>query len=176
MMCCCEKCRFVFESIRLLEHCPDCGHGPVREATDDEIAEYASNRLEYGPMPVYGISNLHLAEGFDGAVSGDLISLHYRDYSIVCCNIALTMSPVEGFEDSYTQDDVQARKYFQIEDNQNVLFYGSVFMFFPGPDIEGNVRLTAQTPVQYLKDLQQMKLGELVTGPEHLQQRMDSLL
>ena len=65
MMCCCEKCRFVFESIRLLEHCPDCGHGPVREATDDEIAEYASNRLEYGPMPVYGISNLHLAHEVD---------------------------------------------------------------------------------------------------------------
>ena len=107
-------------------------------------------------------------------MSGDLISLHYRDYSIVCCNIALTMSPVEGFEDSYTQDDVQARKYFQIEDNQNVLFYGSVFMFFPGPDIEGNVRLAAYSPVQYLKDLQQMELGELVTGPEHLQQRMDS--
>ena len=65
MMCCCEKCRFVFESIRLLEHCPDCGHGPVREATDDEIVEYASNRLEYGPMPVYGISNLHLAHDVD---------------------------------------------------------------------------------------------------------------
>ena len=127
-----------------------------------------------GQIPPYLLTNLHLTEGFDGAVSGDLISLHYRDYSIVCCNIALTMSPVEGFEDTFTRDDVEARKYFKIEDNQNVLFYGSVFMFFPGPAIEGNVRLTAQTPVQYLKDLQQMKLGELVTGPEHLQQRMDS--
>lgn len=127
-----------------------------------------------GQIPPHLLTNLHLTEGFDGAVSGDLISLHYRDYSIVCCNIALIMSPVEGFEDPYTQDDVKARKYFKIEDNQNVLFYGSVFMFFPGPDIEGNVRLTAQTPVQYLKDLQEMDLGELVTGPEHLQQRMDS--
>lgn len=127
-----------------------------------------------GHIPPYLLTNLHLTEGFDGAVSGDLISLHYRDYSIVCCNIALTMSPVEGFEDTFTRDDVEARKYFKIADDQNVLFYGSVFMFFPGPAIEGNVRLTAQTPVQYLKDLQQMKLGELVTGPEHLQQRMDS--
>ena len=58
MMCCCEKCRFVFESVRLLEQCPDCGHGPVREATDEEIAGYAANRREYGPMPVYGLSNL----------------------------------------------------------------------------------------------------------------------
>ena len=127
-----------------------------------------------GHIPSFLLSNLHLAEGFDGAVSGDLISLHYRDYSIVCCNIALTMSPVEGFEDSYTQDDVQARKYFQIEDNQNVLFYGSVFMFFPGPDIEGNVRLAAYSPVQYLKDLKEMDLDESMKEPEHLQQRMDS--
>ena len=126
-----------------------------------------------GHIPPYLLTNLHLTEGFDGAVSGDLISLHYRDYSIVCCNIALTMSPVEGFEDTFTRDDVEARKYFKIADDQNVLFYGSVFMFFPGPAIEGNVRLTAQTPVQYLKDLQQMELGELVTGQEHLQQRMD---
>ena len=58
-MCCCEKCKFVFESIRLLEHCPDCGHGPVREATNEEITEYTDNRHEYGPMPVYGIRNLY---------------------------------------------------------------------------------------------------------------------
>ena len=59
MMCCCEKCKFVFESVRLMERCPDCGHGPVREATDEEIAEYSAKRQVYGPMPVYGISNLH---------------------------------------------------------------------------------------------------------------------
>ena len=61
MMCCCEKCKFVFESVRLMERCPDCGHGPVREATDEEIAEYTANRQVYGPMPVYGISNLCVA-------------------------------------------------------------------------------------------------------------------
>ena len=48
MMCCCEKCKFVFESIRLLDRCPDCGFGPVREATDEEVNEYAENRKEYG--------------------------------------------------------------------------------------------------------------------------------
>ncbi len=58
MMCCCEKCRFVFESVRLLERCPDCGHGPVREATEEEIAEYAANRQAYGPMMVYGVNNI----------------------------------------------------------------------------------------------------------------------
>ena len=129
-----------------------------------------------GHIPSFLLSNLHLAEGFDGAVSGDLISLHYRDYSIVCCNIALTMSPVEGFEDSYTQDDVQARKYFQIEDNQNVLFYGSVFMFFPGPAIEGNARLAAYSPTQYLKDLQEMETDTFVTGSEQVQERMNHFL
>ena len=40
MMCCCEKCKFVFESIRLLDRCPDCGFGPVREASVEEKSDY----------------------------------------------------------------------------------------------------------------------------------------
>ena len=59
MMCCCEKCKFVFESIRFLDRCPDCGFGPVREATDEEVNEYSENRKEYGAMPIYGVSNLY---------------------------------------------------------------------------------------------------------------------
>ncbi len=52
MICCCEKCRFVFESVVLLEQCPDCGHGPVRAASDKESVEYAANRRLYGAMPI----------------------------------------------------------------------------------------------------------------------------
>ena len=65
MMCCCEKCKFVFESIKLLDNCPDCGHGPVRNATGKETTEYAANRQVYGPMPVYGISNLYTVHEAD---------------------------------------------------------------------------------------------------------------
>ena len=54
MICCCEKCRFVFESVLLLDQCPDCGHGPVRLATNDEVKRYTANRRLYGPMRVYG--------------------------------------------------------------------------------------------------------------------------
>ena len=54
MICCCEKCRFVFEGIHLLENCPDCGGGPVREATFREVTDYFANRKLYGPMQVYG--------------------------------------------------------------------------------------------------------------------------
>ena len=54
MICCCEKCRFVFEGIRLLESCPDCGSGPVRRATVEEAADYVGNRKMYGPIQVYG--------------------------------------------------------------------------------------------------------------------------
>ena len=61
MMCCCEKCKFVFESVRLLEQCPDCGHGPVRQATAAEINDYVENRREYGPMRVYGSSYVGFA-------------------------------------------------------------------------------------------------------------------
>ena len=61
MMCCCEKCKFVFESVRLMDHCPDCGFGPVREATDREVSEYNADRQIYGPMAVYGVRNLYPA-------------------------------------------------------------------------------------------------------------------
>jgi len=54
MMCRCDKCKFVFESVRLLEKCPDCGYGPVRKATDAEIGQYKSDRMIYGPMPIFG--------------------------------------------------------------------------------------------------------------------------
>ena len=54
MICCCDKCRFVFESVMLLKQCPDCGHGPVRAASGKESAEYAANRRLYGAMPIYG--------------------------------------------------------------------------------------------------------------------------
>ena len=58
MICCCEKCRFVFESVVMLEQCPDCGHGSVRAATKCEKEEYAANRALYGPMRVYGAKRL----------------------------------------------------------------------------------------------------------------------
>ncbi len=63
MICCCKKCRFVFESVALLDQCPDCGHGPVRAATESESAEYAANRRLYGPMPVYGMKHITAANG-----------------------------------------------------------------------------------------------------------------
>ena len=49
-LCCCEACRFVFESVRPLERCPDCG-----SAAEKEAAGYAADRRRYGPMAVYGI-------------------------------------------------------------------------------------------------------------------------
>ena len=54
MICCCEKCKFVFESLRMLTSCPDCGKDAVREATEAEQAEYWVHRRECGPMKPYG--------------------------------------------------------------------------------------------------------------------------
>ena len=63
MICYCEKCRIVFESVVLLKQCPDCGHGPVRAASGKESAEYAANRRLYGSMPVYGAKRLSGVRG-----------------------------------------------------------------------------------------------------------------
>ena len=54
MICCCTRCRFLFEAIRLLERCPDCGKAAVREATAPEKADYVRYRKECGSMRVFG--------------------------------------------------------------------------------------------------------------------------
>ena len=39
----CGKCLFCFERKGEVEACPDCAHLFVREANEDEIAEYLQN-------------------------------------------------------------------------------------------------------------------------------------
>ncbi len=138
----------------------------------EDLMIYSYNRG--GDIPLSLLARSHLAEGFDGAVTGDVISLSYRGRSLSCCNIALTQTPVDGFTDPYTQDDDLAREYFSVPDEKRVVFYGSVFIFFPGPAIKGNVRVAAYSPTAYLHDLQEMDLGSSMTGQEWLEQRMDS--
>ncbi len=38
--CTCESCRFTFRYPILPPACIDCGEGPVRNATDEEIEDY----------------------------------------------------------------------------------------------------------------------------------------
>ena len=45
MICACERCGEVFESLRLLSACPQCGEGPVREASAHEKGKYRAHRL-----------------------------------------------------------------------------------------------------------------------------------
>ena len=75
MICCCKKCRFVFESMELLERCPDCGHGPIRAATADEVIQYAANRRLYGPMPAYGAKECFSMSTMDGALRNQSVSV-----------------------------------------------------------------------------------------------------
>ena len=63
MICCCQKCRFVFESVEKMECCPDCGYGPIRMATADEAIRYVENRRLYGPMRVYGMHRHQTVSG-----------------------------------------------------------------------------------------------------------------
>ena len=74
MICCCKKCRFVFESAELLERCPDCGHGPIRAATAEEVIQYAANRRLYGPMPAYGVKERLGINAVDDLLSYQSIS------------------------------------------------------------------------------------------------------
>lgn len=44
MICTCVYCLYTFEADELPVSCPDCGKGPVREATHDEQEQYEENR------------------------------------------------------------------------------------------------------------------------------------
>lgn len=40
----CDACRFIFESEKKPERCPDCGKFEVRAADDKEISEFEARR------------------------------------------------------------------------------------------------------------------------------------
>lgn len=44
----CEICKFLFERISEPEQCPDCGKYAIREATEEEKAEYVARCEEFG--------------------------------------------------------------------------------------------------------------------------------
>jgi len=44
MICTCVYCLYTFKADELPVSCPDCGKGPVREATHDEKKQYDENR------------------------------------------------------------------------------------------------------------------------------------
>jgi rRNA maturation endonuclease Nob1 len=46
----CESCRFVFERTGDTDDCPDCGRPDIREASEEECAEYRKNRAEIGKV------------------------------------------------------------------------------------------------------------------------------
>lgn len=43
----CNQCLFCFERTDALDKCPDCGRMCVREADNDEVAEYLRNKAEF---------------------------------------------------------------------------------------------------------------------------------
>ena len=42
----CENCRFTFERTGDTDACPDCGKPGIREASEEERAEYRKGRAE----------------------------------------------------------------------------------------------------------------------------------
>ena len=44
MIYCCDHCNFIFNRAGEVDACPDCGKPSIREATEEEKAEYQNNR------------------------------------------------------------------------------------------------------------------------------------
>ena len=142
---------------------------------------YIHSYSRTGSFPDYLINHSHPAHDYNGTGGGDYIALHYRGYAISCCNIVLTQprTPAPGsnvsmtetdttetYIDQYKEDDREAAKEFSINEGQDVVYYGSAFIFTPGPDLVGNVRLEAADPVDYLRNLKSMDETDILTNPE----------
>ena len=139
-------------------------------------------------IPEYLIGHSHLISDYNGSAGGDLINLEYRGHAISCCNIALTQprtpaldqdalsdgdSGQETYIDQYKEDDIEAAARYSIKKGQDVVFYGSVFVFMPGPDIEGRISLEAAEPIEYLRNLKSMDETDILTNPERIQDKKD---
>ena len=139
-------------------------------------------------IPEYLIGHSHLISDYNGSAGGDLINLEYRGHAISCCNIALTQprtpaldqdalsdgdSGQETYIDQYKEDDIEAAARYSIKKGQDVVFYGSVFVFMPGPDIEGRISLEAAEPIEYLRNLKSMDETDILTNLVRTQDKKD---
>ena len=139
-------------------------------------------------IPEYLIGHSHLISDYNGSAGGDLINIEYRGHAISCCNIALTQprtpaleqdalsdgdSGQETYIDQYKEDDIEAAARYSIKKGQDVVFYGSVFVFMPGPDIEGRISLEAAEPIEYLRNLKSMDETDILTNLVRTQDKKD---
>ena len=139
-------------------------------------------------IPEYLIGHSHLISDYNGSAGGDLINLEYRGHAISCCNIALTQprtpaleqdvlsngdSGQETYIDQYKEDDIEAAARYSIKKRQDVVVYGSVFVFMPGTDIEGRISLEAAEPIEYLRNLKSMDETDILTNLVRTQDKKD---
>lgn len=153
---------------------------------DEELFIHSYSRG--GSIPEYLINHSQLMHDYNGSAGGDLITLHYRGYAVTCCNVALTQprthvldqnassseeDETEAYIDQYKEDDIEAAERYSIKEGQDVVFYGSVFIFIPGPDIKGHVILEAAEPIEYLRNLKSMDKTDILTNPGWSQDKED---
>ena len=139
-----------------------------------------------GNIPYYMITHSHLIQDSSGFCCGDYINLTYRDYAVACCNMAFTQpktlaldwnthldkeNKTEFYLDQFKEDDIRAAEDFSIDGGTDVIFFGSVFLFTPGPKIEGSVSLEVVEPIEYLCKLRNMEDTETLEGPEWEQEK-----
>ena len=79
----------------------------------------------------------------------------------------------ETYIDQYKEDDIEAAARYSIKKGQDVVFYGSVFVFMPGPDIEGRISLEAAEPIEYLRNLKSMDETDILTNLVRTQDKKD---
>ena len=82
-------------------------------------------------------------------------------------------SETETYIDQYKEDDIEAAARYSIKKGQDVVFYGSVFVFMPGPDIEGRISLEAAEPIEYLRNLKSMDETDILTNLVRTQDKKD---
>lgn len=157
----------------------------LEELRDKEFIIHSYDRT--GNIPYYMITHSHLIQDSSGFCCGDYINLTYRDYAVACCNMIFTQpktlalewetpldkkNETEIYLDQFKEDDIRAAKDFSIDEGTDVIFFGSVFLFTPGPQIEGSVSLEVVEPIEYLCELRNIEDTEILNGPEREQERI----
>ena len=132
----------------------------------------------YCGIPASLINRTKLMRPYVEDAGTDYLSFQYRNVEGCFSNIALSgrktpdtgltvllkeLAGIDTSLDSYEGDDVEAKQRLQIDDENEVPFYGSVFIFTPGPDIDGSVSLEVKDPDLYLRQLQNLQMDDFLS-------------
>lgn len=142
--------------------------GLLEAVQTEDLIVRAFDRDEQFPFPL--LFHTDLIDTVPDHYSRDYMSVTYRNVDISCSNIVLLCPETltgdlhagEVLDDeavslyaSYREDVNLATQEAHYKGKKEIVFYGSVLVFTPGPEIEGSVSAEVKNNSDYFKKLQE---------------------